>query len=62
MMEFLPGLGEGALGDSSGRYLFGMNGLEKIIQFILEGALDHIHEEEDHVVERQQPLSNEIFG
>lgn len=42
MMEFLPGLGEGALGDSSGRNLFGMNGLEKIIQFILEGALDHV--------------------
>jgi len=29
MMEFLPGLGEGALGDSSGRNLFGMNGLGK---------------------------------
>ena len=42
--------------------LFGMNGLEEIVQFILEGAFDHIHEEEDHVVERQQPLSNEIFG
>jgi len=38
-----------------------MNGLEKIIQFILEGALEHVHEEEDHIVEGQQPLSNEIF-
>ena len=61
VMEFLPGLSEGALGNSSGRDLFGMNGLEKIIQFILEGALDHVHEEEDYVVERQQPFSNEIF-
>ena len=39
-----------------------MDGFEEIIQFILEGAFDHIYEEEDHVVEKQQPLSNEIFG
>ena len=32
-----------------------------IEQFILEGALDHVHEEKDHVVERQPPLSNEII-
>ena len=61
MMEFLPGFGKSALCDRSSGYLFCMNGLEKIIQFILEGALDHIHEEEDHVVERQQPIPNEIF-
>jgi len=62
MMEFLPGFGKGTLGNGSCRDLFSMDGFEEIIQFILKGAFDHIHEEEDHVVERQQPLSNEIFG
>ncbi len=62
MMEFLPGFGESALGNGSYRDLFSMDGFEEIIQFILKGAFDHIHEEEDHVVERQKPLSNEIFG
>jgi len=61
MMEFLPGLGESALCDSSGRDLFGMYGLEKTIQFILERTFHQIHEEKDHVVKRQQPLSNEIL-
>jgi len=62
MMEFFPGFGKGTLGNGSYGDLFSMDGFEEIIQFILKGAFDHIHEEEDHVVERQQPLSNEIFG
>ena len=61
MMEFLPGFGKSALCDRSNGDFFGMNGLEKIVQFVLEGALDHVHEEEDHVVERQQPVPDEIF-
>jgi len=61
MVEFLPGFGKGTLGDGSYRDLFSMKCLEEIIQFILKGAFDHIHEEEDHIVERQEPFSNEIL-
>lgn len=61
MMEFLPGLGKSALCDRSSGDLFIMNGLEKIIQLVLEGTFNEVHEEKNHVVERQQPIPYEIF-
>lgn len=61
MVELLPGLGKGAFGDGSYGDLFPMKGLEEIIQFILKGAFDHIHEEEYHIVEGQEPFSDKIF-
>src|SRR3990167_4745847 len=62
MTELLPGFGEGALGDGSDRDFFRTQGLEEIIEFVLERTFDHIHEEEDHIGEGQKPLSDKVFG
>jgi len=52
IMELLPGFGKGALRNSSDRNVFSMGCFKKIIQFILEGTFNEIHEKKDHVVER----------
>jgi len=62
MGKFLSGLGESAFGNGSAADVFCVYGLEKIIQFILERAFDHIHKKENHVVKGKPPGSNKIFG
>ncbi len=57
MGKFLSGLGESAFGNGSAADVFCVYGLEKIIQFILERAFDHIHKKENHLVEREAACS-----
>jgi hypothetical protein len=52
IMELLPGFGKGALRNSPDRNVFGMGCFKEIIQLILEGTFNEIHEKKDYVVKR----------
>ncbi len=60
--KFFPGFAECALGDLSNKRFRMVNCFEKIIEFILIGAFEKVHQEENDVMKRKDAIANEVFG